>query len=225
MNKTYVNLLLVGMVVFGVTSCSLDQNLTTESDDYTTMNLALITESIEAFPEDSLSAEEISGLVLMREEEKLARDVYLHLYEIWRLRIFSNIASSEDTHMGALKILLDRYELEDPVLDDVSGNFQNEELENLYTTLCSQGEESLVSALQVGATIEDLDIMDLMELSEITDNADILFAYESLTKGSRNHIRSFVSKLESYDLSYAAQFMDQALLDSILASPKELGNW
>ena len=43
----------------------------------------------------------------MREEEKLARDVYLTLYDIWGTPAFNNIASSEQTHMDAVLMLID----------------------------------------------------------------------------------------------------------------------
>jgi len=65
----------------------------------------------------------------------------------------------------------------------------------------------------------------LMELSAEVDNEDIRFVYESLTKGSRNHIRSFSSLLQNYGQVYEAQFIEQALLDSILSTSKETGNW
>ncbi|MDP2030099.1 MAG: DUF2202 domain-containing protein [Thiobacillus sp.] len=50
-----------------------------------------------------------TDLLFMREEEKLARDVYLTLYETWGLAVFSNIASSEQSHMDALLKLLRTY--------------------------------------------------------------------------------------------------------------------
>ena len=40
------------------------------------------------------------GLSYMREEEKLARDVYLALYEKWGIRTFLNIAKAEQQHNG-----------------------------------------------------------------------------------------------------------------------------
>ena len=225
MKNIYMNLIMSSLLVMGMTACSASDSLGAEAEGYSTSNMALISETIYAFQADSLSAEERSGLVLMREEEKLARDVYMHLYAKWNLRIFNNIAASEATHMSALLILLERYGLDDPVGDDVIGSFENETLRSLYVVLCTQGDSSLAAALEVGATIEDLDIMDLMELSEGVDNEDILFTYESLTKGSRNHIRSFVSQLQRYGQTYDAQYIEQSLLDSILATAKETGNW
>jgi hypothetical protein len=41
-----------------------------------------------------LSDAEKASLTLMREEEKLARDVYVYVYDIWGTPIFSNIATS-----------------------------------------------------------------------------------------------------------------------------------
>ena len=40
------------------------------------------------------------------------------LYKMWGLTIFSNIASSEQKHMDAIKTLLDRYGLDDPAAEE-----------------------------------------------------------------------------------------------------------
>ena len=63
---------------------------------------------------EALNAEEEAGLLFMREEEKLARDVYLELFDEWGLRVFENIAESEQKHMDAVLYLLGKYGLEDP---------------------------------------------------------------------------------------------------------------
>ena len=62
-------------------------------------------------------------LTYMREEEKLARDVYIFLYDKWGSQIFNNISVSEQTHMDAIKTLLDRYGIPDPVADKGPGVF------------------------------------------------------------------------------------------------------
>ena len=205
--------------------CNVGDQLSTQTDNYDSQSMALMAETIAAFPADSLTSEEISGLILMREEEKLARDVYLHLYETWGTKIFRNIANSEATHMEAVRLLIDRYELVDPVSEDIEGEFEDNGLATHYDDLTTFGDSSLVNAFTVGAIIEDLDISDLMNLSAVTDNEDILYVYDNLTRGSRNHIRSYVSNLNRYDETYAAQFISESLLDSILNTPKEVGNW
>jgi hypothetical protein len=107
----------------------------------------------------TLSAEEAAGLQFMREEEKLARDVYLTLYEKWGLAFFNNSASSEATHMASVKTLLDRYGIADPVAGNGAGEFENADLEALYNQLIAQGRLSLSAALKVGAAIEEAVIM------------------------------------------------------------------
>ena len=92
-----------------------------------------------ALKSQELTSDEISGILFMREEEKLARDVYLYLYELYPLRPFLNISKSEQAHMDAIKYLIDTYELEDPVGGNPPGVFQNEELQELYNQLISQG--------------------------------------------------------------------------------------
>lgn len=171
-----------------------------------------------------LSDEEIEGILFMREEEKLARDVYQMLYEEWELRAFQNIAASEQAHMDALAVLIERYGLDDPTLGSDRGEFQNSELQNLYNELVEQGKESLESALRVGATVEEIDIVDLEELVDETDATDVLRVYENLLRGSRNHLRAFVGTLERQTgESYSPQHMGQDAYDDVLAGSVETG--
>lgn len=170
-----------------------------------------------------LSDAEVEGLLYMREEEKLARDVYLALYEQWGMQVFSNIADSERTHMEVVKTLLDRYELEDPVEGKAAGEFANEELQALYNQLVGQGGQSLVEALQVGAAIEEIDILDLEGYVAQTDKADIQRVYENLTRGSRNHLRAFVSALERQGTTYKAAYLSLEAFDELLGSGTERG--
>lgn len=174
-------------------------------------------------PIETLSVKEIEGLIKMREEEKLAHDVYTKLYEKWNINIFSNIAKSELTHTESVRYLLERYNIEDPVKDDRIGVFSNQDFSDLYISLVAKGQESLVSALIVGATIEDLDIKDLNEISFEVDNMDILEIYANLKRGSRNHLRSFSKQLAKQGKTYSAQYLSQEEIDDILSSEQEKG--
>jgi hypothetical protein len=158
----------------------------------------------------------------MREEEKLARDVYLTLYNKWHLQVFSNIARSEQKHMDAMKALIDKYGLTDPVVDDSVGVFSDPQMQELYTQLVNQGSNSIVDALKVGATIEDLDIKDLEDV-KTTDNDDVRFVYNNLEKGSRNHLRAFVGVLDRYGASYSPQYISEDYYEEIISTPRERG--
>lgn len=176
-------------------------------------------------PYEDLNSTEISALRLMREEEKLARDVYWTLFEETNHRIFRNIARSEQRHMNAVRVLIQKYGLADPVNDDSRGVFTNPELQALYYDLTAQGSQSLQEALKVGALIEDLDIFDLKRFIKKSDNQDILVLLQNLEKGSRNHIRSFIklmTKLQ-FQFQYQARYISQEELEEILSSPMERG--
>jgi hypothetical protein len=171
-----------------------------------------------ALQSQELSSDEINGILFMREEEKLARDVYLYLYEIYPLRPFLNISKSEQAHMDAIKYLIDTYELDDPVGDNPPGVFQNEELQLLYNQLIEQGSAGRAEALQVGALIEEVDIIDLQtELDEHATNEDVLRVFGTLYKASENHLRAFVGVLRLYDVNYEPVKLDQEKFDRILA--------
>jgi hypothetical protein len=206
-------------------SCKDDNSITAADASFQTVETAAISNAIDALPLVELTNDVSDGLVFMREEEKLARDVYLYFYEKYGLRIFGNIANSESTHMAALKLLLDKYELEDPVTNDDIGAFQNEELANLFTQLTEAGDVSLVEALKVGLTIEDLDIRDLMAYEAKITNEDVIYVYENLTKGSRNHLRAYYRQTTRNGGTYEAQFITQELFDEIINSPQERGRW
>jgi len=138
-----------------------------------------------------LSDAEKEALLFMREEEKLARDVYAALYTKWNIPVFSNIAASETRHMASIKTLLDRYGLADPVAVDTPGVFVNVELQAAYTQLVAQGSQSLMEALKVGVTIETLDIEDLEEVLTISTHPDVTQVAGNLLRGSQNHMEAF----------------------------------
>ena len=140
-----------------------------------------------------LTPAEEAGLLFMREEEKLARDVYLVLLDKWGLRVFENIAASEQRHMDAVLYLLGKYGLDDPVL--APGFFQNTDLQDLYDDLVAKGEKSIVDAIDVGILIEETDIEDIEDLIGQTDKKDIIQVYTNLLDGSYSHLEAFKSHL------------------------------
>jgi len=180
---------------------------------------------LQSYPKQSVSQEEINGLIHMREEEKLARDVYLTLYNKWRLPIFSNMARSEQIRMDAIKSLLIKYGIKDPVAGNENrvGYFSNPKFVKLYKDLVAQGSKSLIDALKVGALIEDLDIKDLEDYISKTDNRDIAFVYQNLMKGSRNHLRAFIRTLYYFGGNYSPKYISPQEFEAIINSPMERG--
>ena len=173
---------------------------------------------------EELNQSEIDALLFMREEEKLARDVYLTLYEKWNLVIFNNIARSEQQHMDAVKVLLDQYNLEDPMLGEI-GEFENQVLQDLYDELILTGSKSVQDALKVGGAIEEIDILDLKESLADATNTDVIRVFESLLRGSNNHLRAFVNNYNRQaGETYQPQYMSQVEFDEITNQSSGTGN-
>jgi len=167
------------------------------------------------------SGDEIADLQFMREEEKLARDVYLVLRDAWGVQVFANISRSEQTHTDAVASMIELLGLKDPVVDDTVGIFVDPELAELYDEMVTQGLNSSVDALHAGATIEEVDMIDIQAAVDRADIPGIIGLYESLLCGSRNHLRAFTSHLEDAGYPYVAQFLDPAEVEAIVPSPRE----
>ncbi|MES9928737.1 MAG: DUF2202 domain-containing protein, partial [Candidatus Thiodiazotropha sp. 6PDIVS] len=140
-------------------------------------------------------------------------------YERWGLYIFDNISSAEQRHMDSVLVQLEKYGLVDPVIQPTV--FTNQDLQQLYDTLITQGSVSQIDAVLTGALIEEVDMQDLNEMIESSSNSGLISLYEKLLCGSRNHLRSFVRQIESRGVVYEAQVMDQAEVDLIVDSPME----
>lgn len=204
---------------------SVPANITTvNGDGNTSIPSASLQAELALLPLGVLSALEQAGLLFMREEEKLARDVYLALGNQWGLDIFTNISASEQTHTDAVLALLNRYGVTDPVASNPEGVFVDPVLQGLYDTLAARGSLSLIDALIVGAEIEEIDILDLdSRLQDVVDNSDIELVYDNLKKGSRNHLRAFVRSLDNQNFPYQPQHLTQSEFDVIIDSPTEQG--
>lgn len=171
------------------------------SDASYVQNDHLVSQSTEApiaVSESQLTDAEIAGLQFMREEEKVARDIYLAMAQQYNLRIFKNIAKSEQVHMNALKVLLTRFGVDDPVTNNEPGVFTNPQLQNLYNTLLARGMSSANEALLVGKDIELTDIADLEnQLQNVVNNTYVQRVYNNLNRASHFHLNAFNYAIQS----------------------------
>lgn len=143
-----------------------------------------------------LTETEIGHILFMREEEKLARDVYLTLYEQYAAAVFDNISLSEQRHMDALERLITKYGLEDPVVSDDVGEFSNPVFSDLYNELVERGLQNYCEALKVGIDIELLDIEDLEKALMDVEARDLERVLTNLLYGTENHLNGFTTQYE-----------------------------
>lgn len=223
--------LILSLFVILFTSCESTDGI---DEQVTSINAYEYVETVQALTEDcidsaittttvdSLTQTDIDGLILMREEEKLARDVYAYFYEVYGLDIFNKISTSEDRHTSSVLYLLETFGIEDPMLAEV-GAFSNETLQGLYESLTVEA-TTVEEALATGAFIEEYDIIDLEELIEATEIEAIKTVYGHLLAGSGNHLRGFVRTLGNYGVSYEPQLISIDKFEEILASGNRRGN-
>lgn len=168
-----------------------------------------------------LTDSELASLLKMKEEEKLARDVYSALYKKWGSQIFSKIAAAENNHLNAIILLLENYG--EVTTAGAAGQFTDPEVQALYNELVSAGSATIADAYKTGALIEEMDIKDLVLALNSTSNENIIMVFENLYKGSRNHLRAFNRELAILGIEYTPIFISQDEYSQIVNSAMEKG--
>ena len=142
-----------------------------------------------------LTDSEKDNILYLYEEEKLAHDIYVEMYNAYGAFIFNNISESEQRHMDAVAKLISKYELDNSALNNEPGVFNNGIIQDEYDRLLEKGKQNLTSALEVGVEIEEMDIADIERMLEQTDKTDIIRVLSNLLDGSNNHLEAFNTQL------------------------------
>ena len=203
-------------VSFYMVSCETPETETVDLTELETVDSDVLLKAA-SFTSDPtvLSPAEVNGLYLMREEEKMARDVYAFFYAKFKIRNFGNITKSENQHSEAVLRLINYFKLTDPTVAAV-GKFTNPEMQKLYDKFTT---EALTAndALKTGAFIEEYDIADLKKLIAETENADIKLVYSNLLRGSTFHLKAFTSVLKFRGVIYTPTILSVEEYNAIVS--------
>lgn len=165
-----------------------------------------------------------ADLLRMRDEEKLAHDVYASLAETSGLPMFGNILRAEQRHMQSLERLIRTGGASGVTFGNIRGEFAFPEYQRLYKSLIANGKRSPLDALMVGAKIEEMDIADLQRLLAQTTDRQAQQVLTNLMRASHNHLRAFSSQITRQGATYDAEFLSQDEFDRIaLASGQGRG--
>ena len=170
----------------------------------------------------TLTPAQVDQLVRMREEEKLAHDVYVTLAQSSGLQIFNNIANAESQHMRAVEQLASRYSSVVAANLPV-GSFSDPQFQTLYNSLVAAGSKSPIAAATVGAKIEEMDIKDLQTLLSQNPPQDVSKVLEHLQRASGQHLRAFTMELKRLGGTNMPEFLSPEEYNSILISDNERG--
>jgi hypothetical protein len=177
---------------------------------------------LDNYPISNLSQELKDALGHMGNEERLAYDVYMNLYDYHAqnnataIMQLQNIATrSEKTHVEIVQSLVRRYDLGEDNLTDVDnavadntvafedmprGQYDIPAIQDLYDALYAKGVTSVQDALEVGCMVEVTDINDLdayLQTAQNDNAADVQAAFEVLRSGSYNHYWAFDTGLKN----------------------------
>ncbi len=141
-------------------------------------------------PAAALTDSEADGLACIREEERLAHDLYVVLYDL--------------------------YGLPDPAQGMPPGEFSDPTLQALHGDLLPRGRESVEKALCVAALVEEADILALQERLAQTTQPHLTRAYQNLLQASGNHLRAFAMQIgRQTGVENVPQLLDAAAYASL----------
>ncbi|MDD3078927.1 MAG: DUF2202 domain-containing protein [Paludibacter sp.] len=200
---------------FQLTSCNQVEASTEELVDTSSLveSTAMEVGSFITNP-DSVISSDIDGLMLMREEEKMAHDVYVYFYDQYQYRIFDNISKSESRHTESVLNLITYFVYSDPATG-IYGQFNNVDIQAIFNELTTEA-TTLEQALATGAYIEEYDIADLKTEISKTENADIIKVYTNLKRASGYHLKAFVKTLAMQGVTYKPQILSQEEYDILV---------
>lgn len=135
----------------------------------------------------SLSKSDIENFQYQYSEEMLARDVYKTFYDLYKVKIFNNIAQSEQKHMDSVKNILERVNATIPTDYGV--------LNDTFIALKTEGSKGLQQALEVWLKIEMLDIDDIKDTLSTSNNVIVNDILYNIGGASYNHLRWFSKAL------------------------------
>ncbi len=168
----------------------------------------------------TITESEQATILRMREDEKLARDVYTAFNEKWNQQVFANILESESYHMSQIKMLVEKCKLDDPVakVNDQPGVFVNPEIQKMYDEFIAAGSASVLAAYKAGAKIEELDIKELTEAIAATEVKDIKGTYKYLLDASKSHLNAFVRNIDKMGVRYEPVVLSKEEFDAIIGN-------
>ena len=189
-------------------------------------------------PSPSLTQPLKDSLAYMGNEERLAYDVYLNLYDYHQqnsdmeIKQLYNIATnSESKHISIVQSLVQRYDLNASDFTDVNetvvndnnlsesnmprGVYDIQAIQDLYDSLYALGQNSQEDALKVGCMVEVTDIDDLdkyITQAQDANATDIEAAFNTLRNGSYNHYWAFDKALKNIGVTNGCYYEGDELL-------------
>jgi hypothetical protein len=215
--KQYPSLLLLSFTLF-IAGCGGTSSPTSNGAPDTAVTGTTVSDAIKTLPSTELNNDQRLSISYMWDEERMARDLYLALYDLHpsATPLYNIATRSETQHVGWVEDLAEKYNLNilEPLnldseynaqllADYPAGSFTSDDIKNLYDALYAEGANSEIDALKVGCKVEVTDVEDLDHyINAIAPPADdLVYAYQKLREGSYNHYWAFDNSLKQRGVS------------------------
>lgn len=142
-------------------------------------------------PMGDLTEDQKADLAFWAEEEKMAHDLYVEFGELYDSGPFERIARSESKHLDAVRMLLERYGIDDPTEGTDPGEFTDTHIAALYEDLLAQGAASLEGAMEAGQAVENDDLEVLGAMAEEVTAPDVSNVLSKQITASERHLAAF----------------------------------
>ena len=178
-----------------------------------------------------LKADQKYALAYMWNEERLAKDIYSALNEIYPVKVFENVAKAEAKHVQAVESLVKKYDVNINDTTDFTGAYSASQLaaaspgryavaavQGLYDELYAKGVQSKVDALQVACMVETTDIKDLesyIAVAQQTRASDLITVFENLKTASHKHYWAFDKALKAEGVASGCASLGEEYADPI----------
>jgi hypothetical protein len=143
-------------------------------------------------------------LTEMREEERVARDLYTQLGRSSGEAIFTRIAAAEQRHLDAVERLMSSQGMDPDAAGTTVGRYAVPDLQSAYNRWLAAGRASDQAAYKVGVELEKQDIAELkaLRVASGTTGARVV---QALRTGSEHHLAAF-TKAVNGDLPEGCPF-------------------
>lgn len=175
-------------------------------------------------PSATPSPDEQETLRFLLEQRRLVRDIYRHLHGAWEIPAFADLAGAEQRGIGELQRLHRQLRLRHLPADGEPGIFADPALGQLYRRLLTQGLFDIREALELGALIEEMSIIDLRDAIDESRSHRLDQIYIALLGNAYAHLRAIHRQLARSGVDYQPRLLPreglEAILNNALVSPE-----
>lgn len=170
----------------------------------------------------SLSADEIEFLFALREDEKMARDLYtVFAAKYSTAPQIDRIAAAENSHIAYVEAVLDYYEISYPAMT-AAGLFEDAKRQAIYNELADKS-GTLLEVYATMAAVEEESVSAYKSVQSEITNENIALVITNMIKASSNHLKAAVCQIIVGGSTYTPLYLSAEEFGTIVNLPYQNG--